>query len=215
MTTSSQRNVKINKMSKTEALKKIRDEIWNLKESPLYKYRTENNYYPVLGEGSHDAKIMFIGEAPGRNEAETGRPFCGAAGKLLDQFLKGINIERQEVYITNIVKDRPPENRDPLPQEIKLYSPFLVRQIEIIKPAVIATLGRFSMTFILELFGLPEKTKTITQLHGKILTATAKYGPIKIVTLYHPAVAIYNGNTKKVLQEDFKILKPFMKKETS
>ena len=130
---------------KSEALKKIKEEIIALKESPLYSYRTENKYFPVIGEGSHDADIVFIGEAPGRNEAETGRPFCGRSGKLLDEFLVSIDLQREKVYITSIVKDRPPQNRDPLPAEIELYAPFLDRQIEIIKPKVIATLGRFSM----------------------------------------------------------------------
>jgi DNA polymerase len=197
-------------MDKTAELKKIRDEIWNLKESPLYEYRTSNKYYPVIGEGNHDANIMFIGEAPGRNEAETGRPFCGAAGKLLDQLIVSIGLERKDVYITNIVKDRPPENRDPTPDEIKLYSPFLSRQVDIIQPKVIATLGRFSMWFILELFDLPEKTQTISKLHGTTLNATTSYGTIKVVPLYHPAVALYNGSNKKILQEDFKVLKPFI-----
>lgn len=191
----------------TEQLKKIRDEIWNLKESPLYKYRTENKYYPVIGEGNHDADIMFIGEAPGKNEAESGRPFCGAAGKLLTHLIESIGLDRKDVYITNIVKDHPPENRDPTPEEIKLYSPFLTRQIEIIQPKVIATLGRFSMWFILEKFDLPEKTQTISKLHGTLLNAKTAYGTIKIAPLYHPAVALYNGSTKKVLEEDFKILK--------
>ena len=105
---------------KHERLKKIRDEILNLTASPLYPYRTKNNYLPVIGEGNHDAKIMFIGEAPGKNEAETGRPFCGAAGKVLDELLRDIGIARADVYVTNIVKDRPPENRDPLPEEIEI-----------------------------------------------------------------------------------------------
>ena len=102
-------------MTKTEQMKEIRDEILVLKTSPLYEYRTSNNYFPVIGEGSHDAKIMFVGEAPGRNEAKTGRPFCGAAGKVLDQLLAHAGILRNTVYVTNIVKDRPPENRNPLP----------------------------------------------------------------------------------------------------
>jgi len=90
----------------------------------------------VIGEGSHFSKIMFVGEAPGRNEAKTGRPFCGAAGKILDDLLGSVAIKREDVYITNIVKDRPPQNRDPLPEEIDSYGPFLDRQIEIIQPKV-------------------------------------------------------------------------------
>jgi len=138
----------------TEALKKIKDEIINLKNSPLCLERIKNKVFPVIGEGDHGAKIMFIGEAPGKNEAETGRPFCGRSGKLLDEFLASINIPRESVYITNIVKDRPPKNRDPLPEEIEIYAPFLDRQIEIIKPKIIATLGRFSMQYIMNRYGL-------------------------------------------------------------
>lgn len=197
-------------MSKSDQLKKIRDEIWNLKKSPLYEYRVKNKYYPVIGEGNHDAKIIFIGEAPGENEAKTARPFCGAAGRILDELLQSINLDRKEVYITNIVKDRPPGNRDPLPVEIEFYSPFLERQIEIIKPSAIATLGRFSMKFILEKFSMPEKDMSISQLHGKDLDTEASYGKIKIIPLYHPAVALYKNSSKKELEKDFQILKLFL-----
>lgn len=194
-------------MNKTEQLKKIRDEIWDLKESPLYQYRVQNKYYPVIGEGSHDAKMMFIGEAPGQNEAKTGRPFCGAAGKLLDELLTAANVNRADVYVTNIVKDRPPENRDPLPEEIAFYSPFLERQINIIQPAVIVTLGRFSMRFIMEKFGLADAVKSISQIHGRSFAAQTSYGSINIITMYHPAAGIYHGETKKELFADFQILK--------
>ncbi|CAN5147840.1 hypothetical protein BH11PAT1_BH11PAT1_5670 [soil metagenome] len=112
---------------KTEQLRLIRDEVWNLSTSPLYSYRKSQKYYPVLGEGNHDANLMFIGEAPGATEAKQGRPFCGAAGKILDELIKSIGLKRNDVYITNIVKDRPPQNRDPLPEEITAYSPFLDR----------------------------------------------------------------------------------------
>ena len=118
---------------KFEMMKAIRDELFHFKQSPLYEYRMQNKYYPVVGEGSHSAKVMFIGEAPGKNEAETARPFCGKSGKVLDAMLESIELNRSDVYITNIVKDRPPENRDPTPEEIKLYAPFLDRQIDIIK----------------------------------------------------------------------------------
>ena len=203
--------ISINSMSddgkRTAQLKAIRDEIWNLTDSPLYAYRKQHNYYPVLGEGSHTAHVLFVGEAPGKTEAETGRPFCGAAGKLLDLLLASINIARKDVYITNIVKDRPPENRDPLPEEIDRYAPFLLRQIDIIQPKIIATLGRFSMRFILEKFDLPQQNESITKLHGQVLTARASYGEIYILPLYHPAVALYNGGSKEILFKDFQILK--------
>ncbi|MEK6951414.1 MAG: uracil-DNA glycosylase, partial [Nanoarchaeota archaeon] len=111
----------MNQGNRTDLLKQIRDEVLNLKKSPLYKYRVQNKFFPVIGEGNHRAEIMLIGEAPGRNEAQTGRPFCGAAGKILNELLSSAGIPRSDVYITNIVKDRPPMNRDPLPEEIKIY----------------------------------------------------------------------------------------------
>src|SRR3989338_5091760 len=141
-------------MDKKESMKKIRDELFSDSSLPLYAERTKNKVFPVIGEGSHDAKIIFIGEAPGKNEAATGKPFCGASGKILDQLLESAGILRQDVYVTNIVKDRPPMNRDPMPNEIEAYAPYLDRQINIIQPEVIATLGRFSMVYIMNKFGL-------------------------------------------------------------
>ncbi len=113
-------------------------------------------------------------------------------------------------YITNIVKDRPPFNRDPLPEEIRIYGPFLDRQIDIIQPAVIATLGRFSMEYIMRKFGLDAQLKPISKMHGTTVQAEASYGPVTIIPLYHPAVAIYNQSSKDTLIEDFKILKDFI-----
>lgn len=195
------------KKNRTEEMRKIKNEVLKLSNSPLYKYRKQNNYYPVIGQGSHFAKIVFIGEAPGRNEAETGRPFCGAAGKILDRLLSSVNINRKDVYITNIVKDRPPGNRDPTLNEIKLYAPFLVRQLEIIKPEIIATLGRFSMDFVMKLFGLGDKLQSISQIRGQTFAAKASWGNIKIIPFYHPAVAIYNPNQLLTLKRDFQVLK--------
>jgi uracil-DNA glycosylase len=192
---------------KTDKMRKVRDEVWELSKSPLYDYRKKNKYYPVLGEGNHDADILFIGEAPGKNEAETGRPFCGAAGRVLTELIESIGFVRSDVYITNIVKDRPPDNRDPTLAEIAIYSPFLDRQIEIIQPKVIATLGRFSMSYMLDTYNLPEKGTTIGQLRGTQLKLLVKYGTAIFVPLYHPAVALYNGGNKGILLEDFKVLK--------
>lgn len=197
---------------KEELLKRIRDEVFALTTSPLYTYRKENNYYPVLGEGSHDADIMFVGEAPGKNEAEQGRPFCGAAGKILDQLLASIHLPRKEVYITNIVKDRPPGNRDPLPEEIALYAPFLDRQIEVIQPKVVATLGRFSMEYIMNRYGLGDQCATISTIHGKVFSTTGPGGTtIHIVPLYHPAAAIYSRSKLPELEADMKVLTQFLK----
>src|SRR5688572_21619434 len=119
---------------RTDRLRAIKEEVLALEASPLYAERVKNKVFPVIGDGSHTAKIMFVGEAPGKNEAATGRPFVGAAGKILDQLLESAGIKRSDVYITNIVKDRPPFNRDPLPEEIAIYGPFLDRQIDIIQP---------------------------------------------------------------------------------
>lgn len=197
------------KEEKFEAMKQIRDEVLALTSSPLYQYRTVHTYLPVIGEGDHDAKIMFIGEAPGRNEAQTGRPFVGAAGKILDSLLAGIGIPRRKVYIGNIVKDRPPENRDPLPEEIEIYGPFLDRQIDIIQPAVIVTLGRYSMQYIMRKFDLEFDIEPISRAHGKIYNANASYGPIHIIPQYHPAAAIYNRELLDTLKEDFKVIREF------
>ena len=196
--------------TRTEQMKKIRDELLGATDAPLYEYRTETNYFPVIGEGSHNAKIMFIGEAPGLNEAKTGRPFCGKAGAILDELLASADIKREEVYIGNILKDRPPENRDPLPTEIKIYGPFLDKQIEIIQPEIIATLGRYSMDYIMRKFGLEEQLEPISKIHGKIFEANTLFGNIKIIPFYHPAVAVYNVNTKDDLKKDFMILKKFV-----
>lgn len=190
-----------------ELMRAIKDEVVGLKKSPLYKFRIENKNLPVIGEGSHSAKIMFVGEAPGRNEAKYGRPFCGRAGDILNELLATADIKREEVYITNIVKDRPPQNRDPLPEEIEIYGPFLDRQIEIIQPKIIATLGRYSMYYIMPKFGLELELEPISKNHGKIFEGEASYGPIKVVPLYHPAVAVYNSHTLDQLKSDFAILK--------
>lgn len=191
-------------------LKQILDSVIELTNSPLYEYRISNNYLPVSGEGNHDAKLMFVGEAPGANEAKQGRPFCGASGKVLDKLIESIGIKRKDVYITNIVKDRPPKNRDPQPDEIALYSPFLVEQINIIEPQIIATLGRISMGFIMEKFRLLDKLQTISKIHGMVFDAEASYGPIKIVTLYHPALATYNPKTIDTMKLDFQVIKELL-----
>ena len=197
-------------MTKFDEMKKIRDELFAFKESPLFGYRTSNKYFPVVGEGSHDATIMFVGEAPGKTEAKTGKPFCGAAGKFLSFLLGTIGLSREKVYITNVVKDRPQENRDPTPEEIALYGPFLDRQIEIIQPKIIATLGRHSMDYVMRKFGLGLELEPISKIHGKVFEAKASYGPVSIITLYHPAAALYNGSMRTVLQKDFEVLKKFV-----
>jgi len=192
--------------NRTDLLRNIRDELLNFTSSPLYQERVRNKVFPVIGEGNHYARIMFIGEAPGKNEAATGKPFCGASGRILDELLQSVNIKREDVYVTNIVKDRPPSNRDPSPNEIEAYASFLDRQIEIIQPEVIATLGRFSMEYIMNRMNLAHELKSISQMHGKVFKTQTSYGTIKVIPLYHPAVAVYNANMKGALKEDFKML---------
>ena len=202
--------MELSKEEKFEKMKEIRGELLDFKESPLYQYRVKNKYFPVVGEENHMARIMFIGEAPGKNEAETARPFCGRSGKLLDEMLASINLNRKDVYVTNVVKDRPPDNRDPTVEEINLYAPFLDRQIEIIQPKVIATLGRFSMDYIMIRLGLASQLQSISNMHGKEFVAQASYGSVTIIPLYHPAVALYNGSNKETLLQDFQTLKKYL-----
>lgn len=192
--------------SRTELLRKIKDEVVNFKESPLYRERVQNRVFPVIGEGSHYAEIMFVGEAPGRVEAQTGRPFAGPAGKILDDLLHDIGVERKDVYITNVVKDRPPHNRDPFPEEIALYGSFLDRQINIIQPKIIVALGRHSMKYLLGKFGLAS-APSISEIRGQLFAIEVPYGKIKFMPTFHPAAVLYNPEARKELEEDFQALK--------
>lgn len=149
----------------------------------------------VFGEGNSDTDICFIGEAPGFHEDKQGRPFVGLAGKLLDKLLDEINLPRESVYITNIVKRRPPQNRDPLPEELEAYAPYLARQIEILQPKIIATLGRFSMNYF-----LPDAK--ISRDHGRLM----KKGEWRIFPLYHPAAALRSTSILEDLRKDFQRL---------
>ncbi len=191
-------------------MRSIRDEVVDLKDSPLFAYRIKNNYFPVIGEGSHDAKVVFVGEAPGLEEAKTGRPFCGRSGKFLTTLIEGIGLKRENVYITNIVKDRPPENRDPSPEEIALYGDFLIRQLEIIKPKVICMLGRYSMKYIFTHFNLENVLTTITKMHGNVYNTESSWGEVVLIPLYHPAVALYNPKMREVLLDDMKKVKEYL-----
>lgn len=195
--------------NRTDLLRRIHDEVIDLKVSPLYAERINNKAHCVIGEGSHYAHIMFVGEAPGRNEAATGKPFAGAAGRVLDEMLLGVGIDRKDVYITNVVKDRPTNNRDPLSEEIAIYSPFLDRQIDIIQPRVVVMLGRYAMKYLMEKFGFAAELTTITKMHGKLFEAKAAYGPLTLMPIYHPAATLYNPNLKSDLAKDFQALKGF------
>lgn len=155
----------------------------------------------VVGDGNPNADIVFIGEAPGKNEDEQGLPFVGAAGKFLNEMLAEAGMNRGDVYVTNIVKYRPPNNRDPLPEEKKAFLPYLLRQLEIIDPKVIITLGRHSMEYF-----LPDAK--ISQIHGHAVRKKVVYHDKTqhewlIIPLYHPAAALYNGSMRSVLIDDF------------
>ena len=150
----------------------------------------------VMGAGNLDADIVFIGEAPGKNEDEQGLPFVGAAGRFLNEMLAAAGMERGDVYITNIVKYRPPNNRDPLPEEKAAFWPYLIEQLQIIKPRVIITLGRHSMAYFLP--GMK-----IGEIHGQ--PNRVQFGDEKVVImpLFHPAAALYNGSLRQTLIDDF------------
>ena len=149
----------------------------------------------VPGEGSPDARVMFIGEAPGKNEDLTGRPFVGAAGKFLDELLASVGLKREDVFITSILKYRPPNNRDPKPSEKDAFWPYLLKQIEVIDPVLIVALGRHGANCF-----LPELK--IGQEHGHV----KEWNGRKLLPLYHPAAALYNGNMRQILFDDFRAI---------
>jgi len=155
----------------------------------------------VFGAGSPEAEIVFIGEAPGKNEDLQGEPFVGAAGKFLNEMLASIGLERKDVYITNIVKYRPPENRDPTPEEIAEFQPYLKRQLGVIRPKLVAFLGRHSMNVF-----LPELR--ISQAHGQ----PVRKGGQVYLPLFHPAAALYNGGMRETLLQDFSLIPAILKK---
>lgn len=162
----------------------------------------------VFGDGNPEAKLLFVGEAPGKNEDIKGLPFVGAAGKFLDEMLSSIGLKRRDIYITNIVKYRPPNNRDPLPEEKLAFLPYLKKQIAIIKPKIIVTLGRHSgLAFLPDLF--------ISREHGqaKRIKVMLEHTESKLVILplYHPAAALYNGGLRATLLEDFAVIPSLLK----
>lgn len=156
----------------------------------------------VLGDGNADADIVFIGEAPGKVEDEQGLPFVGASGRFLNEMLDAAGLVRANVYITNIVKYRPPNNRDPLPEEKREFWPYLMRQLEVIQPKVVITLGRHSM----ECF-IPDAK--ISQQHGKPRKVKWHDSEFLVIPLYHPAAALYNGSMRQTLIDDFLIAKSY------
>ncbi len=190
---------------KKREMQRIIDEISKCEKCELHKTRKK----PVPGEGSITSRIMLIGEAPGRNEDEQGKPFVGQAGKFLNQLLKEAGIRREEVYITNIIKCRPPNNRDPTEKEIKSCSPYLDKQLNIIKPKAIITLGNYATKYILRKFKLKEES--ISKIHGKKYKINNLIFNTKIMPSYHPAAALYNPNLKQTIIDDFKKIREELK----
>ncbi len=164
--------------------------------------KTANQVVP--GDGNPKADIMFVGEAPGANEDKKGVPFCGAAGKILDEMLNSINLKRKDVFITNIVKCRPPGNRDPFDDEIKACKYWTNEFIKIIRPKIFVLLGRFAM-------GKFFPKSKISNMHGEVYK---KWGRLFLI-MYHPAVALYNRNFKEVLMEDIKVLEKLLEGDMS
>nr|KJR71737.1 MAG: DNA polymerase [Vulcanisaeta sp. AZ3] len=162
----------------------------------------------VPGEGPLNASIMIIGEAPGEREDEEGRPFVGAAGQLLTKLLNSVGIRREDVYITNIVKCRPPNNRDPEPDEIDACRPYLVTQILIVRPKVIICLGRHSAREVLMMAGYPERlVSNISSIRGRIFNVRIGNIEVRVLPTYHPAAALYNPRLRSVIEEDLRKIK--------
>jgi len=185
-------------MSETNRLSLIREEILHCQKCPLAKGRKN----AVPGEGPSSVEIMFIGEGPGYYENQQGKPFVGQAGAFLDELLAAADLKREDVFITNVVKCRPPNNRDPMPEELAACAHYLDEQIALLDPKVIVTLGRFSMAKFIE-------NGKISQIHGK----AHKVGKRLVVTMYHPAAALHQPALRPALVEDFKKLPVLLGKE--
>ena len=176
-----------------EALKLVWEEARTCRDCLLCETRTT----VVFGSGNADADLMFVGEAPGKNEDEKGLPFVGQAGKLLDQLLEEVGLERRDVFVVNTLKCRPPGNRDPYPNELQSCQKYLYRQIELIQPTVIATLGNFATKL------LRDDPTGITKVHGQPEERLIGPRRVRLYPLYHPAAALYTRSMVDVLREDF------------
>jgi uracil-DNA glycosylase len=171
----------------------------------------------VFGKGNPQADILFIGEAPGAKEDEVGLPFVGAAGKQLDRLLGQINLTIDDVYIANILKYRPPKNRDPTTEEIANHTPYLIEQIKIIQPKIIATLGNYSTKFVLSNFSVEgmKKIEGISKLHGKPQIITVDKESFTVIPLYHPAAMMYRPKLREVIDEDFQNMIPILTSDSA
>ncbi|MDB5181285.1 MAG: Phage polymerase-related protein [Candidatus Saccharibacteria bacterium] len=198
-------------MSKQQQLDEIRQKILDDNVTPEL---VETATQLVFGSGNPDAEIVFVGEAPGKKEDLTGEPFVGAAGKFLDEMLQSVNLQRKDIYITNIVKYRPPNNRDPLPEEKKAFLPYLQAQLEVIQPKVVVTLGRHSANSF-----LPDLQISREHGHPKQVQLAFRDDPsqvleVIILPLFHPAAALYNGGLRQTLLDDFLTIPDIIKKIT-
>ncbi len=189
-----------------ETLEDIKRDIMQCKRCELHK--TKTNFVP--GSGNERSEVFFVGEAPGKEEDLKGEPFVGNAGKLLTEMISLMGLCREDVFIANVLKCRPPNNRDPLPEEIEACGSYLLRQLEVVKPSVIICLGRYSTRFIFEAFGL--NFSSITKLQGKVFEVSAWDKSVKIVALYHPAAILYKPQLRAEYEESFKRLASLVKK---
>jgi len=197
-------------LSKAVLMGKIASKVRVCVKCPLSKGRRK----AVPGEGNIDASVMFVGEAPGYWEDVKGLPFVGAAGKILNTLLEKIKLPREKVFITNVVKCRPPENRDPEPNEVKTCtSLYLNRQITLIQPKIIVTLGRHSTAYILSKTGFEKETiEGITQLRGRVYQTRFLNLPVRVIPMFHPAAVLHNPKYRDALERDFEVLKNELKK---
>lgn len=180
-------------LKRKEEFEKLRKQVLQCRKCPLWETRTN----VVFGEGDPQAKLVFIGEAPGKNEDLQGRPFVGPAGNLLTHYIKKIGLTRDKVFIGNIIKCRPPGNRDPLPEEISACEPYLIKQLELIQPKIICALGRYAAQTLLRM------NASISEMRGNIYY----YRGIKVLPTFHPANLLYHPANKELFEEDFKQLR--------
>jgi len=194
---------KMEDKEKAERLQGLKKRMQEDKTLPLRNSATQL----VFGEGNPDTKIFFLGEGPGYWEDQKGRPFVGNAGALLNQLLYSIKLPREDVFITNVICFRPPENRDPLPEEIEAFAPYIDEMIDIINPKLVVTLGRFSMAKFVS--GVK-----ITAVHGKSFVVDWKGRKIAVVPMFHPAAALRSGEVLRMIKEDFMLLPEVLKQNS-
>jgi uracil-DNA glycosylase family 4 len=196
-------------MSKEKLIKEINAEVKTCVKCGLWKQRR----HAVPGDGDVDAEIMFVGEAPGRQENLKGLPFVGAAGKIFDELLHNIELSREKVYITNVVKCRPPGNRDPALEEIAICTElYLARQVQVIRPRFLVMLGRHSAAFVLSKAGIG--VGGVTEVHGRVYEISPFGFHVVAIPMFHPAAALYNIKYKDLLKEDFGVLKSEIEKNS-